>query len=190
MTIRYNPLLSEDLDPDENTTVWIKEDDTNDTVPQDHARVPEQPREDNVPLPDIEIQPQGPQQAVPGVVDQQSRSPPNEVSGELSDSHGNTEHNDDTINDPNFVANNFPNTESQPQVPNQLMPTVLDQQAKSSSDKANGEVVELRGNAEHTDDTRIDPDFVPNKDTPVEDNQVRQSTRNRKAKNYRDFYLY
>ena len=79
---------------------------------------------------------------------------------------------------------------NEPQVPDQLRPTVHDQQAKSSSDKVDGEVVEVRGDAEHTDDTRVDPDFVPNKDTQVDDNQVRQSTRNRKAKVYPDYHLY
>ena len=53
------------------------------------------------------------------------------------------------------------------------MPTVLDGQTKSLSDKVDGEVDESRGDAEHTDDTRVDPDFVPNKDTPVGDNQVK-----------------
>ena len=79
---------------------------------------------------------------------------------------------------------------NEPQVPIQIMPTVLDDQTKSFSDKVNGEVDESRGDAEHTDDTRADPDFVPNKDTPVGDNQVRQSARNRKPKVFKDFHRY
>ena len=150
-----HPTLSEDIDPDEHTTIWIKENETDVTIPQGHVRVPEQPKKDNAPLPNIDNHPQDQQQVIPWVADQQYMSLPNE-----------------------------------PQVPIQIMPTVLNDQTKNCSDKANGEVDELRDDAEYTDDTRTDPDFVPNMDTSVGDNQVRQSARNKKPTVFKDFHQY
>ena len=71
-----DPIPPEELVTDHNTTVWIEETDTNTTVPQPHARVPDHPGEEDARLPDIETQLQNPQQIIPGIADQQSMSRP------------------------------------------------------------------------------------------------------------------
>ena len=150
-----DPIPPEELDPDHNTTIWIEESDTNITVPQPHARVPDYPAEGVAPLPDIETQLHNPQQVIPGMADQQSMNLPNE-----------------------------------PQVSNQIMPTVPDNKTESLPDRVEEEVDEIQGGVEHTGDTTVDPDFVPSENTPVGDNQVRQLTRNRKPRVYEGFLMY
>ena len=194
------PLLTSDLNPDENTTVWIREDDINDIASIDHGRALVHPEEDTVPanvspqvrhqtdnLPDIETQPHAPQQAAPSDINQQNKNHPNKVSGEFTELRGNQEHKNDNKDDLDFVANkNTPVEGNQ-----QAVPSDIDQQNKSPPNKVSGELTDLCGNTEHIDDTKDDPDFVANKDIPVENNQVRQSTRNRKARDFGgDYYLY
>ena len=71
-----DPIPPEKFVPDHNTTVWIEKTDTNTTVPQPHARVPDHPGEEDARLPDIETQLQNPQQIIPGIADQQTMSRP------------------------------------------------------------------------------------------------------------------
>ena len=71
-----DPIPPEEFVPDHNTTVWIEKTDTNTTVPQPHAKVPDHPGEEDARLPDIETQLQNPQQIIPGIADQQTMSRP------------------------------------------------------------------------------------------------------------------
>ena len=106
---------------------------------------------------------------------------------ELTELRGNQEHKNDNKDDLDLVTNNNTPVEGI----QQAVPSDIDQQNKSSPNKISGDFTELYGNTEHKDDTKDDPDFVANKDIPVETNQVRQSTRNRKARNFgNDYHLY
>merc|ERR1711942_11688 len=78
----------------------------------------------------------------------------------------------------------------EPQVSSQIMPTVPDNKTESLPDRVEEQVDEIQGDVEHTGDTTADPDFVPSENTPVGDNQVRQTARNRKPRVYKDFLRY
>ena len=140
------PLSTRDLDPDANTTVWIREEDANDNATSDHGKILVDPEEVTIPT------------NVPPQVQEQE--------------------------------DNSPDIEFQRYAAQQGMPSDAGHQSKDQPIQASGEPDGDHAGAEPEDDTKNDPDFVANKDTPVESVQVRQSSRIKKPTNFGEFVLY